>query len=84
MLHGAKWMFCSYVNGHSPDEQDENKAACLGVTHGDTATQQEFGSAPKDSRHALIKTNKPRHADTRRCRIIRLTYQRMLRSEREL
>lgn len=33
MLRGAKWMFCSYVNGHSPDERDKNKAACLAMTH---------------------------------------------------
>lgn len=32
-LHGAKWMFWSYVNGHYPDEQDKNNAASLTLTH---------------------------------------------------
>lgn len=28
-LHGAKWMFCSYVSGHCPDEENKNKSTSL-------------------------------------------------------
>lgn len=47
MLHGAKWMFWSYVNGHSPDEQDKNKAACLAVTHSYMALSRSLDYLPK-------------------------------------
>lgn len=40
-------MFWSYVNGHSPDEQDKNKAACLAVTHSYMALSRSLDYLPK-------------------------------------
>lgn len=56
MLHGAKWMFWSYVNGHSPDEQDKNKAACLAVTHSYMALRRSLDNLRKTA--LSLKTNK--------------------------
>lgn len=91
MLHGAKWMFWSYVNGHSPDEQDKNKASCLPVglprcdsqLHGNSA-----GVWTTSQRHVSIKqTNRQSsryHTDTSWFRIIRLAYQKRMKTSREL
>lgn len=59
-LHGAKWMFWSYVNGHYPDEQDENKAASLTLTHkmlmSCMAFNQSSGYLVKDSLQTQTQT----------------------------
>lgn len=52
-LHGAKWMFCSYVSGHCPDEEYKNKSTSLKRTSKQLAYTGRVQSYPPEN------TNKP-------------------------